>query len=979
MTYFHEHQESLRYSAASAGDIGLRLPQSGAVHAVAAHFSLRTDPALVCMPTGSGKTVVLLMCPYVLASRRALIITPSTIVRGQIAENAQDASELSAIGVLPEGTPGPLVHEVKRRVSSVEEWDEFRAHDLVVATPHTLSPIYQSVVPPPSDLFDLILVDEAHHEAARGWRKLLDAFPDAKRVLFSATPFRRDRKEIRGRFVFDYPLRSAFEDGVFGPVHFVPAEEQYGADFDVRIAKTAWSRYRADRDNGLDHRIMVRTGSKTKARELVKLYSDHTDLRLQIITSDHSYSFAKRAIKRIKEDDLDGVVCVDMFGEGFNLPQLKVAALHSPHKSLAVTLQFIGRFARVRTDMGNASVVAVPEELGTGVAKLYREDATWPKLLIDFAGVAIGQEQNVRAGIATFEEPETTSPQLDNLSLYSLRPFCHSKIYKCGSAIDITAAFTLPAPYEIVFRQDSPELQLCVAIARKVYRPKWTDSDALTASEFELFACYFDVASNLLFICASKRSDSFYERIAEQLGDGNHSILSSERISRVLRDLQSPSFFHVGMKNSTASSSLESYVTKSGPRAHEAVSPQEGKLYHRGHIMAKGRKGNANVTLGYSSSSRVWSMQNPQLTEWRAWCQGLAADIASDRPVSTGTNLDILHTGQEVGAFPSDILGASWPDEAYRKSIMLRWEQNENGNATSVLLQDVSLDVDFVRTPPGSIPNRAWLIARYDRLTVTMSFSPGSKPMFRLEGEAPVGIQVEVGAETIEFADYLNNHPVCLMLGDCSFLEGQEFRARQADRRPIEMESMVAIDWEANGVDICREFADDKNPQPDDGAIHGYILGKLQEEHASVVVYDHGPGEIADLIGIWDHDGETLVRLYHCKSSGAARPGCRLADLYEVACQATKSIRWIHRPTELLEHLRRRSERRPHCFQVGRLRDLAELLQDNPKPVAYEIVLVQPGLSLGNLTEQAADVLAATNEFLWRDLGNRHLQILASE
>ena len=40
------------------------------------------------------------------------------------------------------------------------------------------------------------------------------------------------------------------------------------------------------------------------------------------------------------------VVCVDMLGEGFDLPQLKVAAIHDLHKSLAVTLQFIGRFAR---------------------------------------------------------------------------------------------------------------------------------------------------------------------------------------------------------------------------------------------------------------------------------------------------------------------------------------------------------------------------------------------------------------------------------------------------------------------------------------------------------------------------------------------------------------------------------------------------------------------------------------------------------
>ena len=41
------------------------------------------------------------------------------------------------------------------------------------------------------------------------------------------------------------------------------------------------------------------------------------------------------------------VVCVDMFGEGFDQPNFKIAALHDPKKGLAVTLQFIGRFTRV--------------------------------------------------------------------------------------------------------------------------------------------------------------------------------------------------------------------------------------------------------------------------------------------------------------------------------------------------------------------------------------------------------------------------------------------------------------------------------------------------------------------------------------------------------------------------------------------------------------------------------------------------------
>jgi superfamily II DNA or RNA helicase len=35
------------------------------------------------------------------------------------------------------------------------------------------------------------------------------------------------------------------------------------------------------------------------------------------------------------------VIRVDMLGEGFDLPELKIAALPDVHESLAVTLQFI--------------------------------------------------------------------------------------------------------------------------------------------------------------------------------------------------------------------------------------------------------------------------------------------------------------------------------------------------------------------------------------------------------------------------------------------------------------------------------------------------------------------------------------------------------------------------------------------------------------------------------------------------------------
>lgn len=61
-------------------------------------------------------------------------------------------------------------------------------------------------------------------------------------------------------------------------------------------------------------------------------------LKLKLINSKHSYKHIKSIIKKLSDGELNGIICVNMLGEGFNLPNLKIAAIHSSHKSLEVTL-----------------------------------------------------------------------------------------------------------------------------------------------------------------------------------------------------------------------------------------------------------------------------------------------------------------------------------------------------------------------------------------------------------------------------------------------------------------------------------------------------------------------------------------------------------------------------------------------------------------------------------------------------------------
>jgi superfamily II DNA or RNA helicase len=67
------------------------------------------------MPTGSGKTAVLMMAPYVLSKKKVLIVTPSVMVRGQIYEEFKNLKTLKDVGVFSQEIKPPNVYELDSR------------------------------------------------------------------------------------------------------------------------------------------------------------------------------------------------------------------------------------------------------------------------------------------------------------------------------------------------------------------------------------------------------------------------------------------------------------------------------------------------------------------------------------------------------------------------------------------------------------------------------------------------------------------------------------------------------------------------------------------------------------------------------------------------------------------------------------------------------------------------------------------------
>lgn len=979
-SYFIEHYSKVKLPIATGSEKGLRRAQLGAVHAVAAHFTLSETPAVVAMPTGSGKTTVLMLSTYMLLATRALVITPSVLVRNQIAEQFNTLSTLRSVNAIPDGpetVPSPKVKEVPGVIRDETSWEELRQFDVVVGTPNSLSPTVPTVPTPPEDLFDLVLVDEAHHSRAKTWETLLDAFPGARQVHCTATPFRNDKKQLPGTFAYSYPLSKAYEDGVFGEVRFVPVEPD-GADPDAAIAKTVEETLLNDREQGFDHLIMVRTDSRKKANELKAVYEERTSLNLRLIHSGLSPATVKRAVRKLRDGELDGIICVDMLGEGFDLPELKIAAIHAPHRSLAATLQFIGRFARTGAEgtMGVAKFVAVPSEIEVERQKLFDETSTWQEIVTNLSEGKIQEEAEVQERLSEFERSGNSSPDLQDVSLHAFRPLKHFKIYRVfrsSEEIQINAQIDLPTNLGIVERWNDTSSDTTIFVTQERHRPEWTQIDEFQSVEYHLFTVYFDRQSNLLFINGSLRTMAIYEHIARAFTQGEHSNLPLNKVNNVLATLNNLRFSNIGMRRRALHPNADSYRISAGSDTQNAVSVTDGHMYDRGHVSCSGtnRRGDREY-IGYSSASKVWSVENVLIPKLVQWAQTLAWRIENFENTVTGSGVDRLSTGTELRELPENIIAADWPQKAYISPPQLCVKSL----GIETVLVDLELDVD--RSPPqtnGSV--RLILAGEAFRMHIDYTLLRTGAKFDPVEYKSEE-VVIKSGPKEIPLVEYLREHPPPLFLADFSRVDGgQLFTApdvvEQFDKQRIE-----TIDWHSENVNIRLElYEEDSTGQA--LSIHEYLLRSLDASDAEIVFYDHGPGEMADVITIGETSDKVLISFHHCKKSSQPTPGSRTDDVYEVASQVVKSISWLRGQNTIFTQIKKRMRSRSgSCFVKGD-QDVLNQIAERSQQVSmdYEMVLVQPGISQQKMKDNVANALASANNFIIES-NCRQLRVWAS-
>lgn len=953
MSYFSANYKHLAYpiaSSPSAAD-GFRLSQLAAIQSIGAHFFGRSEPAIVVMPTGSGKSAIISAIPFVLRANRVLVLTPSRLVREQLAENFQSLVDLHKLGALPSKPAAPSVRTINRYMRSGEEWLALRDFDVVVATVPSVSPQPGTVADPPLGLFDLVLVDEAHHSPARTWANLLTHLKDCRQVLFTATPFRRDEKDLKGRIVFRYELRRARDDKVFGNIQFEAVTAKADELIDTTIARAAEARLKADRDAGFDHLVMVRSDTISRAKELHQLYTQRTALRLEFVSGAYSLSRIKKVIRNLEDRKADGIVCVNMFGEGFNMPRLKIAAIHSPHKSLSVTLQFIGRFARTGiSHVGPATFLAEPHESAEELGELYESGSAWREMVANLSDSRVQEEIANRDVVDSFDVDAL--PDLADFSLYTVRPYCHAKIYRVAD-VDLSAEPDFPPGLEIVFRGLSGPRGAAVYITRETKFPPWSSDDRFADIRYDVFIFHYCAAQELLFVCASRRRAKLYERLVRPLTQDTHHPVSGSGINRILRNLKELTVVNVGLRSRNQLGVTESYQQRSGSRVDRSVQASDGRRFDRGHVYATARDRGRSVTVGLSSNAKLWQNSYLRIPRLLQLFDEHAAKIADPAPVITGTGLDHVQPGEELTSVPDQIFACTWSPETYA-SLRVAWFVDEDGVVTEHSILDFDLTV--VLSVPGhcdfavSMAGNRWVYR----------FQIGGGPLICRLDTLDRPLCVREMDDAVEMSEYLSDALPSFYRMDLSRVEGTTLYPNRGAIQPFDIGALEDVDWRSAGIDITSE----KDDTPDGRSIFSWVVDRAKSIGDKLVFCDDNSGEVADFVTANCESRNPIVRFFHCKGSSRPDPGARQADFFEVLAQAMRSPPWFDLE-RLAIRLTKRRQGKVRGILAGGEPEFAWLSDASIRSaVQFQVYVVQPGLRKSEVSPEILELLAGTGSYL---------------
>lgn len=366
-----------RYSDICKEDTTLRPYQQKAKKEIFESWD-EVDNVMFQMPTGTGKTrlftsIIRDINQYSLSKKEAvkiLIIAHRTELIDQIDESLKRYHVAhNVIG----GSRKKREEDDLVRVSSVKEIanakklneKKFPVH---VASIQTI--MHKRNLDDAQKLnFQFIIIDEAHHALADTYMRLWKLYPGSKKLGVTATPWRMNHQSFTDLFdklVMSMPIKDFIKQGYLSPyVYYSLRDESYiqkaidgielndfgeydeeSMEENMDIGKIRAQLLRSYQSLAKGKKGIIYAINKKHAKNICGEYED-AGYRVVAIDSETPDADRKEMVKSFKKGEIDIIVNVDIFSEGFDCPDIEFIQLARPTRSLMKYLQQVGRGLRI--------------------------------------------------------------------------------------------------------------------------------------------------------------------------------------------------------------------------------------------------------------------------------------------------------------------------------------------------------------------------------------------------------------------------------------------------------------------------------------------------------------------------------------------------------------------------------------------------------------------------------------------------------
>lgn len=855
----------------------LRPGQLGTLHALKAHFlgSHKKSVAQVHLPTGYGKTMVMLLAKHTLSEgRQTLVVCGTEVLREQLRRNfaafanekAEPADAIphtatiarQIIG-LRNDTPSPD-KSVFTKVG-VDDNDSPPANaDVVVALPQSLN-TYSPKDESGQQAVGLILIDEGHHVPAKTWAEIVKRNPSAKVVVFTATPFRRDGLPLPGRLVFTYALTDAIQEGSItdATIHSVEVSEGDEAlSSDEKLATRAIEVLRQCQTIFPQAKLLIKCGDIERCEQLAYLYKrmwgdNDAEDSLLVLHSKLTAAEIRTRLNRLDNSEFVIAAAVNMLSEGLDNPNIRVLAVHDNLPDLGHFVQVAGRVSRaVASDTKETqSGGTLPKETSIDSHVILSKDhlpealreTSIPKKLSDLSSAVAGRIFNEE--LRTWLQEHLGEGPIPAETVHSifqnarLREYVRIYELRTGDAIDWS--HHLGAPNRLSFTgyyssaSKSGKVQVGLAVTKKPNA--WLGDLNVPTATAGLVLTYepTPVANTnirLFFVTATPEHRDFIDLLVESLNSQGAKIfpLGLLILKHLYSDHEHVTYFNLGLRSRVRSPLVERYRIIAGTEIELALDSDVAHGFAQGHVIGRmfdtddsGAVTGVPEILGISARSTVWgggTRKADALCE--AWMLSLAKRIwgeASTLPsaleqVPTGASVDLATLPTGVGSV------GFWGHKTIVEGVTLVSGDGSHATWNNVYLGQAYVDNIKVSNPDKvvtfDIKFASGAPAKYPKIEV--SFDPFAQSF----DVTPAVKLCRTPDDVLTLASWLRIDPPALFLRDGSCLQGRDLIPPSPAGNTLEFirNSLFTMNW--IGCDVGMEkppgFEPDKTKKTDPAA-----------------------------------------------------------------------------------------------------------------------------------------------------------------